>query len=226
MTHDGAAGRRGFLARAGAMLGGLALFGQPASAQARGNDGPLVHPEDAWMDALPRGHRMVFDAPTLSAAAHAGLFAGNFIWSNENGYKLKADQIGVIIVLRHYATAFAFNDAVWAKYGKPISERMKITDPATGESWAKSPFYNPGTFDGPTMGVQWKSLVDKGVHFAVCAAATGNLANIIARATNGKTEDVRQELLAAQMANAHQMATGILAFGRAQEKGFAAVSAF
>ena len=222
--------RRGFLARVAAVVGGTsigagALGSLGAQATARGTaptraDGPLVHPADAWLDALPRGHRMVFDAFTAQGAVHAGRFCGNWIRSNESGYGVKATQLGTVIVLRSAATIFAFDDAMWAKY--PLLGQQTKPDPATGKPFTFNPFLRTPGGDALTQGTQWRELADLGVHFAVCNGTTTGLATAFAGAAADETavETVRQELAAHLIPNGHLMATGILALGRAQEKGY------
>lgn len=222
--------RRGFLARLAALMGGStvaagalgSLGAQPAarSDAQPGANGPLVHPQDAWLDALPRGHRMVFDAFTLQGAAYAGRFCGNWIRSNESGYGLKATQLGAVIVLRSGATIFAFDDAMWAKY--PLLGQQTKPDPATGKPFTFNPFLRSPGGDVLTQGTQWRELADLGVHFAVCNGTTAGLAAAIAGPTADEkaVETVRQEFAAHLIPNGHLMATGIVAVGRAQEKGY------
>jgi hypothetical protein len=54
----------------------------------------------------------------------------------------------------------------------------------------------------------------------VCAGTTSGLAQAIASSQSVSAEAVLADLVANQIGNAHQMATGIVALGRAQEKGY------
>lgn len=220
-SPDTPADRRGFLARLGAFLGGSALGGTalgatPLAAQPKPS-GPLVHPADAWLDALPRGHRMVFDAYTTAGAVSAGRFCNNWLQSNASGYGLKPDQLGAVVVLRSMATIYAFDDAMWAKY-PIIAQQSRLTDPSTSKPYVVNPFLHAGS--PATQGVVWTALVEQGVHFAVCNGTTTMLAGMIAGSDAAAAETVRQELAAHLVPNGHLMATGIVALGRAQEKGF------
>lgn len=224
--------RRGFVARLAALVGGasigagaLAVGAQekPRGAAKKGAApaaGPLVHPEDAWLDALPRGHRMVFDAFTLGGVLNAGRYCGNWYRSNESGYGLKASQLGAVIVLRSAATIFAFDDYVWGKY--PLFGQQTKPDPSTSKPFTFNPFLRTPGGDALTQGIQWKELAELGAHFAVCNGTTTGLATMIAgeKADEKAVEAVRQELAAHLVPNGHLMATGIVALGRAQEKGF------
>jgi hypothetical protein len=211
--------RRSFLGRLSLLLGASTLSGAaPLPAQTR-QRGPLVHEADAWMDALPSGHRMVFDAITAGGAANAGRFCSNWFVSNASGYGLKPSQLGAIVVLRSAATIFAFTDAMWAKYPQ-LGDTLRVTDPATSKPYAFNPFLRATRGDSPSQGVLWETIVSQGAHFAVCNGTTTGLARGMAGGDASKAAEILQELTANQIANAHQMATGIVALGRAQEKGF------
>jgi len=231
--------RRGFLARLATFVGGtsvgagaLASIGaQPPRRAPKGSPAaaptaptaptaPLVHAEDAWLDALPRGHRMVFDAFTLSGVLNAGRYCGNWFRSNESGYGLKPNQLGAVLILRSGATIFGFDDYVWGKY--PLFGQQTKPDPSTGKPFTFNPFLRTPGGDALTQGIQWKELTDFGAHFAVCNGTMTGLASAIAGATADEqaVEAVRQDLAAHLVPNAHLMATGIVALGRAQEKGY------
>lgn len=215
-TPAPADGRRSFLGRLG-LLTGLATLGvRPAHAAAPPRKDPLVHAADDWLDALPAGHRIVFDAISATGAANAGRFCGNWIRSHESGYGVKPDQLGAVIVLRAPATILAFNDAMWAKY-PTLGETLRTPDPATGKPWTRNPFLHG---EGPAQGVAWPALAALGVRFIVCNGTTSGLAQSMAAGDGGKVATILQELQANQIPNAHQVATGIIGLTRAQEKGF------
>jgi hypothetical protein len=220
--------RRRFLARAGAMVGASTLGAStlraappdtPSAAPRATAGDPLVHAADAWMNALPGGHRMVWDAFTTPGAVNAGRFCGNWFASNGSGYDLKPSQLGAIIVLRSLATVFAFADAMWMKYPL-LGQQLRTMDPTTSKPYSINPFLHPERGDSPAQGVSWTPLVAQGVHFAVCAGTTAGLVQAIAASQSLPPDDVLADLVANQIGNAHQMATGIVAVGRAQEKGF------
>ena len=218
-SPDASGSRRGFVARLGALIGGTTLGARALSAQPRPT-GPLVHPEDAWLDTLPRGHRMVFDAFSLQGAVNAGRYGGNWFRSNQSGYGLAPSQLGAVIVLRAAATIFAFDDAAWAKY--PVLGRQTKPDSTTGQPYTFNPFLRAPVGDAPTQGVQWQELAAMGVHFAVCNGTTTALAGALAGpgASAEAIETQRKTLASHLIPNAHLMATGIVALGRAQEKGY------
>ena len=207
--------RRSFFARLGqpvAAFGAAAGSGVPASAQSPASFRPATHPEDDWLDQVPGRHRMVFDAITPTGADEVRHYVDNVFTANKSGYGLDPRELAVVIVLRHQATAFAFNDAMWAKYGAPLSDDLKFTDPKTKQP----PTSNLFTSSGVTFG----SLTDRGVRLAVCNMATRRLAGVIAKGSRVSTDDVYKELAENLLANSHLVAAGIVAVNRAQERGY------
>src|SRR5581483_8285770 len=127
--------RRSFLSRltAGAAAAGLISTDLGAAAQTDSFH-PARHQEDDWLDAIPGRHRFVLDALTAAGADDARQFASNYFIANQTGYALKAQDLAVVIILRHWATAFAFNDAMWEKHGAAIAKIVNFKDPATREA--------------------------------------------------------------------------------------------
>ena len=90
------------------------------------------------MDALPTAHRMVFDAVSASGADDIRHYASNVFLANRTGYGVESRDVGVLVVLRHNATPFGYNDAMWAKYGSVFAGEMKI-DPGAQKSRRPTP---------------------------------------------------------------------------------------
>jgi hypothetical protein len=200
--------RRRFLGKLGAGSAAFAtLAGSSVPAQAQtASSTPRRHPIDDWMDALPTAHRMVFDAVTAPGLEDIRHYASNIFIANRTGYGLDAHDVGVIVILRHNATPFAFNDAMWAKYGSVFAAEMKIGESKT----------NPVLADGEGL----DALSGQGAHFGACAMATRRFAGLLAR--GGVSVDaVFDELGKSLIRNAHLTPAGIVAVGRAQERGFA-----
>lgn len=221
--------RRSFLAKAGA--GGAAIgaaFGATprlAAAQsapsASGRWQPAEHGEDDWLDRIPGKHRLVFDCPTIGGLGQAIRFADNYYIGNRSGYGLEPADVAVVITMRHDSTAFAYTDAMWAKYTKGFAERLGFNDPKTGQPPTVNVYRASGY--GASLsnsGTTLDSLVKNGAHFAVCQLATRRIAGIIARQTNAKVDDVYHELVSNLIPNAHMVPAGIVALGRAQERGY------
>jgi hypothetical protein len=192
--------RRSFLARLAAAPFLGAVFAATAAAAPAADGGgafvPARHPEDDWFDTLAGKHRFFFDTTTVAAIGQGIFFANNYFTANKSGYGLEPKDLAVVIGMRHQSTAFAFSDAMWAKYGAGLAERANnFTDPKTNV-----------------------------VHFAVCQMATRACSMAIARHTGGKPEEIYTELTSNLIPNAHMVPAGIVAVNRAQERGYSFVA--
>jgi hypothetical protein len=173
------------------------------------------------MDKLPGKHRLVFDTTTPAGFGAAVAYANNFLTADKDGYGLTDQDHGIIIVARHFATTFAYNDAMWAKYGKAMPPFVVIDDPKTKQR-PNFNLYNVGGYglDLPNLGTTIPDVVKRGVHFAVCQMATKFFAGPLAQATGGNADAVYNELVANLVGNSHLAAAGIVAVNRAQERGY------
>lgn len=235
-TNTGLRERRSFLSRltAGAAIVGATVFrSQSATAQssstASGVGGwrPTRHAQDDWLDQIPGGHRFIFDTVSATGLGNAVLFANNFFIANQNGYGLGNADAAVVIVVRHNSTAFAYTDAMWAKYGAAIGAAAgDFNDPKSNSRPSINVFNNPtyGTAL-PNLGVTLDTLIGRGVHFAVCQMATRRFAGAIATAHKLDAEAVYKELTSNLIRNSHMAAAGIVAVNRAQERGYAFANA-
>ena len=207
--------RRSFLSRlsAGAAAFGIIGGAQPSVSANAGPFQPAAHPQDDWLDQIPGKHRLVLDTISPEGADIARRYTENFFVANKEGYGLDNGDLAVVIVLRHFATPFAYNDAVWAKYGGAVRDEIKFTDPKTNQP-ATTNVYNTGglTLDG---------LAKRGVRFAVCGMATQYFAGVIARKAGASAEAVTQELIANLIGSARMVPAGIVTVNRAQERGYA-----
>jgi intracellular sulfur oxidation DsrE/DsrF family protein len=215
--------RRSFLSQigAGAGLAGAALVGAPAL-QAQGGAGafqPAKHTQDDWLDLLPGSHRFVFDTTSASGFGTALLYANNFFTASESGYGLKDSAAAVVIIARHSSTPYAYNDAIWAKYGAHLAGTTGLNDPATKQA-PQVNLFNTNAQALPSRGTTIDTLLKRGVHFAVCRMATQLYSRQLAQATGGTAEAVFNELTANLVGNAHLVAAGIVAVNRAQERGY------
>ncbi len=224
--------RRSFLTRLSAGVTALAaavVTGAPA-AQGQTTGGarwqPERHETDDWLDKLPGKHRMVFDTTTATGFGEAILFANNFMTANQSGYGVPDNALAIVIVARHNSTAFAYNDAMWAKYGLPLSLRTNFTDPKNRQA-PKTNLYNAPDYGVQLLnrGTTLDSLAKRGVHFAVCQMATRGIAGALADIAGGNTDAIYNELVANIVTNARMVPAGIVAVNRAQERGYSFVSA-
>jgi intracellular sulfur oxidation DsrE/DsrF family protein len=219
--------RRLFLARlgAGASVVGASVVSSPsvvAQAAADAPWRPARHTQDDWYDKIPGVHRYLFDASTGESMGWALQFANNYFTANQDVYGLKENDLAVIIVARHKATSLAYNDAIWAKYGKQISEQAEFMDPKTKEP-PKINLYGPAG-ETPQAG-KMDALIKKGVQFAVCAMSTRGIATRIAKANGLEIDSVVKEITANLIGNAHMVPAGVLAVNRAQERGYSFIYA-
>jgi hypothetical protein len=225
MTHDTQA-RRWFMSGLGAAAAALTLGRGTAGAQTRATSfQPARHAQDAWLDAVPGRHRTFIDASTPRGAGEAMLYANNLYAANKSGYSLPENDIVVVACLRHFATVFAFNDAMWAKYGKPLSTLVEFTDPKTKQAPSTN-LLNSAEYGMalPNLGTTIDSVVMRGTRFAVCDMATHFFAAQLAMMSGGNADAVYKELVANTIPNSHMVAAGVVAVNRAQEYGFTLLS--
>jgi intracellular sulfur oxidation DsrE/DsrF family protein len=219
--------RRLFLARLGAGAGvvGTSLISSPAAEAQVAADTPwrpARRTQDDWYDKIPGVHRFLIDTSTAESMGWALQFATNYFAGNQEVYGLKDSDLAVVVVARHKSTSLAYNDAIWAKYGKQLSEQAEFTDPKTKEP----PKINVYGAAGETAQAgKMDMLIKKGVQFAVCQMSTRGIAGRIARANGVDTESVVKEITANLIGSAHMVPAGILAVNRAQERGYSFIYA-
>jgi hypothetical protein len=218
--------RRSFLSRLGL---GIAAFGTAATAlpgrvqaAAAARWQPSTHALDDWFEAPSAKHRIVFDSTTPLAAGAALAYANNFVTANKTGYNLEPSDLAIVIIYRHFATPFAYNDAIWAKYGPGLSEALEFSDPKTKQPLSRN-IYTAGDygFALPNFGTTLDKIIQQGGRFAVCDMATHFIAGLIADKTKGDANAIYRELTQNLIPNARLVPAGIVAVNRAQERGYA-----
>jgi hypothetical protein len=219
--------RRSLLSGLGAAAAAFALTSKTAIAQTPARPfQPARHPQDAWFAAVHGTHRNFIDASTASGAGEAMLYANNLYEANKSGYSLLEKDIAVVVCLRHFATAFAYNDAIWAKYGKVMSTMLQFTDPKT-KGAPSTNLLNSADYGMalPNFGATIDSVVKRGTQFAVCNMATHFFAGQIAMGSGGNADAVYKELAANTIPNSHMVPAGVVAVNRAQEYGYTLLTA-
>jgi intracellular sulfur oxidation DsrE/DsrF family protein len=224
--------RRSFLTRFNAGVTSLAAMAIGGAAMVQGKSAkparwePARHEKDDWLDQLPGKHRLVFDTTTAESMAEAIGFANNFMNVNQSDYGLQNNDLAVVIVARHGSTPFAYNDAIWAKYGMAMTVLTKFDDPKS-KAAPKINVYNSGDYGDllPNRGVTLDALSKRGVQFAVCSLATRFIAGLIAGAVGGNADTINSELIANVVSNARMVPAGVVAVNRAQERGYSLVTA-
>ena len=177
--------------------------------------------QDDWME-LPGRHRMVFDATSAAAAGDAIDFADTYFFANKLGYGLAPSDLAVVIILRHFATPFAFGDAVWSKYGAAFSAMITLNDPATAKPATRNIHLTaPAKADPEAASATLSALAARGVRFAVCGLATSKIAGHLAGGDAAKAAAIRAELTAGLIPGARLVPAGIVALNRTQERGYA-----
>ncbi len=202
--------RRSFLTHVGAAGAAVALGGAPARAQAAPAPGsrwePARHPQDDWLDQVPGRHRLFLDALTQAGAGDAALFADNYYTASKNAYGLGDADLAVVVCLRHLATPYAFTDAIWSKYGPTLADLSK---------------YNGEKVDVNPHRGKLEALAKRGSRFAVCDMATHFFARNVSVKAALDADAVYKEMVASTIGNCQFVAAGIVAVGRAQERGYA-----
>jgi hypothetical protein len=208
--------RRAFFGRFGVAAAALGLGDQstaPATTAAPGRTWqPARHDVDDWFE-LPGKHRVFFDTWTPAKFSESMLFTGNIYRANRDGYGLSEQDLAVIVCVRHNTAPFAFNDAMWAKYGKAFSKRMDWVDPKTQEIPATNLYTR-----------QLTNYVKQGLHLAVCSLTTRALTQSIAADTKTTADEIYKELTANTIGNSHFVPAGVVAATRAQERGYSIIS--
>src|SRR5512143_3793302 len=205
-THDTVV-RRSFLARlatAGSAL--AAVVALPSTSAAQSSRGP-THPADAWLDDPKGQHKNIFDCTSIETGPTGWTFARNFLTANTGPiYQLKDADVNAIVCVRHLASVFGFNDAMWTKY--KLGESQKVSE--GGVAAVKNPHANTAN-----------DLAKRGVIVAICGMATTRIARTVAADAGLNAADVEADLRANLVTpTARVVAAGVIVTNRAQEKGF------
>lgn len=184
---------------------------------------PARHSQDEWFDTVPGKHRTFIDCASVKSASAGMMYANNLYVANAKGYQLKESDVAVVVCLRHFATIFAFNDVIWAKYGQALSGAVEFVDPKTKAAPTKNLLDDPGYAELPVATIS--AVVKRGTHFAVCDMATNMLVGVVANATKGVQEAIYQEFVRNLIPNSHLVAAGVVGVNRAQEYGYTLLTA-
>ena len=216
--------RRSLLSAVGAAIAAIALGPKQAAAQSpAGGFQPARHQPDEWLNQLPGRHRTIIDCATISGAGEGILYANNLYVGNKNGYQLNESDVAVVVCLRHLATVFAYNDAMWGKYGQAMTS---FVDPKTKQAPATN-LLNSSDYGRtlPNNGISIPSVVKRGTHFAVCEMATRRIAGQVASAVKADPQELFKEFSANLIPNGHLVAAGVVAVNRAQEYAYTLLTA-
>lgn len=209
--------RRGFLARLAAAAGAASTaFALPSVADAQ-QQAPQAHELDKWIDELKGKHKQLFDFVTKGHISEMQ-YGNNFFTASTNDYGYKDEDAALLYCLRHEATPYAYNDAMWEKY--KIGEVIDVAGPAGrgGNAPAAADSSSKATKNPMTQMIT--GLANRGVHFGACALATGRYSGMFARKVGAQQADVRADLAANLVPNCRLVPSGVVFVNRAQEKGF------
>jgi len=225
---SGTPSRRGFLARiaAGAAALGIASIVKPFNLSASpiaAPDGALTTapPElEAWFNQIKGKHRITFDC-TRPHEIFPFAWPRVFLLTNAaTGTPEKENS--VVVILRHEAIPYAFEDRLWDKY--KFGEMFKADDPATKAPAVRNPFWKPkpGDYKVPGFGnvdIGIDQLQESGVMFCVCDAAMTVYSAVVGQSMNMEPAEVKKDWLSGLLPGIQPVPSGVWAVGRAQEHG-------
>jgi intracellular sulfur oxidation DsrE/DsrF family protein len=236
--------RRGFL---GKLAGGAAALGLTAllspldlRAQQKGTPKAAAasaapkSEADLWFDKVRGKHRVVYDA-TRTHEIMPFVWPKVFLLTNQATGSPPSD-CGVVVVLRHEAIAYAFQDKMWEKYRfadllkvSELGPAFQAADAATAIR-TRNPFLNtkPGDFKVPGFGdvpIGIPELQKDGVMFCVCNAAMTVYSTVAGGQVNMRPEEVMKEWKENLIPGIQVVPSGVWALGRAQEKNCAYIFA-
>jgi intracellular sulfur oxidation DsrE/DsrF family protein len=216
--------RRGFLGTiaAGAAALGIAflkplhLNAEPLEVMTKESDNP--ENPDEWFDKIKGKHRIIYDVTHPQEAMPFAWPRVFLITNDKTGTPPK--DCSVVVVLRHNAIPFAFEDRLWKKY--KFGNKFKIDDPAIKTAAIRNPFWNPakGDFTIPGMGevqIGINELQADGVMFCVCDVAITVQSAVIAKDMKMDADEVKKDWLTGLLPGIMVVPSGVWAVGRAQE---------
>jgi len=210
--------RRGFLSSVAATAAALGV-GQLATAQAA--DPPSAANNAAteferWLNGIKGKHRQVYDAPEPNNGMVL-VYSLAYLLTAPQAYGVPESEVGVVVVLRHFAIPIAFNDETWAKY--KLGEVFNVNDPATKAPATRNPFayIKPGDLPFPDAALE--KLVARNVKFGVCNLALTVFSGMVAQKTGMKPEDVKKDWIAGMFPGLQVVPSGVVAINGAQARG-------
>ncbi len=200
--------RRDLLTGLGALAAAGAIGATPVAAQGGQPPvfTPVMHAEDAWMSALPGKHRIVLDVVSAERVSDGLRFASNLLNAHKSGYGLEDSDLAIVVCLRHAATPYGYDNALWATHGKIIDAEA---DPL--------PTGNPFNSGNRTP---LADLAKRGVHFMICGVASRGLAGRIA-GQGGDVDAVLKDMTTKLISGARIVPAGVIGVTHAQERGYA-----
>lgn len=225
--------RRAFLGNlaTGAVALGLTTMASPLNLNAEpATATEPINEADAWFNKLKGKHKIVYDA-TEPNEIMPFAWPRVFLMTNAATGTPESD-CGVVVILRHAAIGYAFEDRIWAKYkfadlfkAREIGGAFQAADAASALD-NRNPFWKPkpGDFKVPGIGpvaIGINELQASGVMFCVCNAAITVYSNVVAMQTKADPAEIMKDWKAGLLPGIQIVPSGVWAVGRAQEHGCA-----
>jgi len=169
-----------------------------------------------WLDTITGQHMQVYDAPEPNNGMVL-VYSLAYLLTAPQAYGVPESEVGVVVVLRHFAIPIAFNDETWAKY--KLGEVFNVNDPATKAPATRNPFayIKPGDLPFPDAALE--KLVARNVKFGVCNLALTVFSGMVAQKTGMKPEDVKKDWIAGMFPGLQVVPSGVVAINGAQARG-------
>jgi intracellular sulfur oxidation DsrE/DsrF family protein len=175
---------------------------------------------DEWFNSITGKHRIVFDATRPNGILP---FAWPKVFLLTNAATgTPFNESNVVVVLRHDAIPYAFNNDVWEKY--KFGEHFKVDDAVTKKPATRNAFMNPkpGDFSVPGIGnvaIGINELQADGVKFCVCDMAMTVHSAVIGMQLKKDGAEIKKEWMTGLLPGIQPVPSGVWAVGRAQEHG-------
>jgi hypothetical protein len=210
--------RREFLGKIAAGAAAIGLLSIPSTIKAAPSLFKQTDDADEWFNKIQGKHRVVFDA-TRPNGLYPFAWPRVFLLTNQATGTAEKDN-SVVVVLRHEAIPYAFEDRIWTKY--KFGEVFKADDPATKAPSVRNPFWKPkpGDFKIPGFGnvaIGINELQASGVMFAVCDAAMTVFSAAVAEGMKMDAAAVKKDWMSGLLPGVQPVPSGVWALGRAQE---------
>lgn len=210
--------RRKLLTGMGVAAAGVVAGATTAHAQSGFQ--PARHSEDQWMDDLPGTHRAWIDTSSGLSGMQAPHFTNNILSSNVSAYGGKDSDYAIVICLRSYATALAYSDEMWSKYGEYFGSATQLMDPITGKAFRANPANMADRTDLDHGGDTIDKAVSRGAQIAICDAATRWYSGFIAKTIKENKEEIYKEFVDSAIPDSRFVSAGVIATTHAQEYGY------
>ena len=211
---DGPTHRRAFLG--GVAVGALSLAAPAFGAQQLLAEETPPESADAWLGLIKGQHKQYFDAVSVNDG-FAFAYAMNYIDTMTSTYKIPDAQVTPVVGLRHFSIPLAFNDDVWRKY--KLGELVKLNDPATKAPSLRNPYFHPKAGELMFPGMAIEKMTARGAIITCCNVALTVLSAHAAEAAGLPKDKAKADWVAGLLPGVHVVPSGVLAVGRAQEKG-------